>query len=131
MLIYKFIRINFLVLFVLLQCMAPLAHAHVNESSEDQHVHIAAVDRSWLNDHDRHADSASLQHVEHHSAVVCMPPESRSSTVAIEQTAITSEHGKLVSREQDAIVSVHVYPQLLRLAPYQHPCSQAPPIKYS
>lgn len=124
-------RLFLLLLFVLLQCVAPLAHAHVNGDSTDRHVHIAVTDASQLNELDHHADAAHLSHAENHSAVVCMPPEYRGSALLIDEPAAASKYGMFVLREHGAVVAVDFYPPPLPLTPYQQPSSQAPPVRYS
>ena len=128
------IRVPLLLLFVLLQCVAPLAHAHINNGhgeSDGQGVHIDMVESTWLNDHDHESDPAHLSVGEHHSAVVCMPPEYRSNALVFDQPAIASIHGMFVPREHVAVIAVDFYPPPLSLTPFQHPSSQAPPVKYS
>jgi hypothetical protein len=127
------IRLLLLMLFVLLQCMAPLAHAHVNNehvAHAVQRVHIAATDAPWLNDHEHHshANAVHLSHADHHSAVVCMPPEYRSNALVIDEPALTSIYGKFALREHAAVIVAGFYPRSFPLTPYQFPGSRAPPV---
>lgn len=129
------IRLLLLMLFVLLQCVAPLAHAHVNDEHGEyngQGVHIDLVDFTQLNAHHHHeTDSAHVSVDEHQSAVVSMQPESRSSALAIDEPAAASKYGMFELREHGAVIAVYFYPPPLPLTPYQHPNSQAPPAQYS
>jgi len=125
------IRFLLLLLFALLQCVAPLAHAHVNNEhggNDGQGVHIDMVDSPWLNDHDHESDSTHLSVDEHHSAVVCMPPEYRSSVLAIDQPAVVTGQNLLVQCEYIAVLFIAFHRQNLPLFPCQHPSSQAPPV---
>ena len=125
------IRVPLLLLFVLLQCVAPLAHAHVNNEHGENNgrgVHIDMVDSPWLNNHGHESDSAHLSVDEHHSAVVSMPPEYRSSALAVDQPAVATGQRLLVLCEHKAVLFIAFHRQNLPLFPCQHPCSQAPPV---
>lgn len=124
-------RFLLLLLFVLLQCVVPFAHAHVNGDSADRHIHFAVADAPQFIDLDHHADAVHLSHAEHHSAVVCMPPEYRGSALVTDEPFAASKHAVFVLREYGAVAAVDFYPPRLSLTPYQHPSSQAPPIRYS
>lgn len=129
--LYRFPRLLLLMLFVLLQCVAPLAHAHVNNGHGDntaQHVHFDSIDSSWLSDHHHEADATQLSAEGHHSAVVCLPPECRSGSLLIEQPVLASRHDQIMPGEYSAVVFGTVYRHGLASPPYQHPLSQAPPV---
>jgi hypothetical protein len=118
-------RLLLLMLFALLQCVAPLAHAHVNGNNADQKVHLAIIDSPWLTAHD--SNSAHLTVEPDHSAVVCLPPESGCSDLKIAQPLPVNEKCPSALCEHITLQFVNLYQQSLPLTPYQHPCSQAPP----
>lgn len=124
------IRSLLLSLFVLLQCVAPLAHAHVNGDHADRHVHIAALDAAW-GEHASHAEKARLSHGDHHAAAVCMPPEFRCSALLIDQPADAGNTGMPLLPEHGALVFDAIRPLGFSPPPYQHPFSQAPPVQHS
>ncbi|MFA6903108.1 MAG: hypothetical protein WC236_08510 [Gallionellaceae bacterium] len=125
----RIIRSLLLMLFVLLQCVAPLAHAHVNGDNASQRVHFDGVGPAWSGDHHQHAaDAAQLAAEEHQSAVVCPPPEYRSGSPLLEQPAIACQSCLPVPQQHPPLVSVDVCRQAFYSSPYQHPCSQAPPV---
>lgn len=122
----RFTRLPLLMLFALLQCVAPLSHAHVDGHSVDQHVHVPDIDSPWINAHD--SDSPHLSVEPDHSNVVCMPPEYRCSDLTVDQAAIVGKHNLLLPREYAPVVLLVPERQSPPLPPYQHPCSQAPPV---
>lgn len=124
------IRLLLLMLFALLQCVAPLAHAHVNGDNAGQSVHFDISDLSLFGDRHHHheADVAQFSAIDYHSATVCMPPEFRSSKLVIDHPIAVSQNGKVVLREHGAVVFVDYYRKTLFLTPYQLPFSQAPPV---
>lgn len=136
----RFIRHCLLLLFVLLQCVAPFAHAHVNGNSTDHNIHLAEIDSAWLNDHglnnheSNHHDSGhhdagttQLANETEHAVVVCMPPECRGSELLIAQPIAVYEQ-RLFAARQHGVLSFAAPPrQILSSTPYQHPYSQAPP----
>lgn len=122
------IRLLLLMLFVLLQCVAPLAHAHVNGDNADQSMHFDDIDSLWSGDHHHESATTQFSAEEHHSAVVRMPPEYRSSAVVIAQPVLTSRHCMAMPGEFDLLVFDDFYQQTLSSSPYQHPFSQAPPV---
>ena len=125
-----YIRSLLLMLFALLQCVAPLAHAHVNGDNADQSIHLDISSLSRFGDYHHHndADVAQFSAIEYHSATVCMPPECRSSKLVIDHPVAVSQDGKVVFREHSAVVFDDCYEKTLFLTPYQHPFSQAPPV---
>lgn len=125
----RLIRVYLLLLFALLQCVAPLAHAHVNGDSADQKVHLATIESSWLNahEHDFHAEQFAAELA--HSAVVTMPPEYRFNDIAVVQVSGASVEPLLALRVYSAPLFVAPPPQSIAFLPYQLPCSQAPPVK--
>jgi hypothetical protein len=128
----RLVRFLLLLLFVLLQCVAPLAHAHVNNEHGDYNgpgVHIGLPDTQWLDSHDHESASAHLSAGEHHSAVVCMPPEFRYSAVTIVQPVAAAGQSMPVRGGHSAVLYVAMHCQNLPLFPCQHPCSQAPPVQ--
>src|SRR3989339_1339184 len=95
----RIIRLKLLLLFALLQCIAPVAHAHVNGNNSSQHAHAPIVHSPRLVAHSHdHQDSGStgISADQHHSAVVSMPPEFRSSLLHIEQPDGPIQHGNVV-----------------------------------
>lgn len=114
-----------LLLFALLQCVAPLAHAHVNGKNAAQSVHIAIIDSAALAAHD--SDTAYFAAEQHLSAVVCMPPESRCSDLAVAQHMVATDKPQLAVGEHVALSFVAPPRQNLCRSPYQHPRGQAPP----
>lgn len=119
------IRFLLLMLFALLQCVAPVAHAHVNGNNAGHNVHLPSIDSPWLSAHD--ADAVHFAVGSHHSAVVCMPPESRCSDLKIAQSLPATDKCSLALCEHITLHFVNLYQRTLPLTPYQHPCSQAPP----
>lgn len=119
------IRYLLLLLFALLQCVAPLAHAHVNGNNAAQNVHLAIIDSAALAVHD--SDATHFAAERHPSAVVCMPPEYRCGDLAAAQPVHAHKQCPSVLCEHIALRFVNLYQQSLPLPPYQHPRSQAPP----
>lgn len=123
------IRFLLLLLFAFLQCVAPLAHAHVNGNHAGQNAHLDSIDAPWSGAHRHVPDAAHVALEEQHSAVVCMPPEYRCTGLAIDQAVVVSRQNPLLLREHSALLPVALQRHNLPLSPYQHPCSQAPPSK--
>lgn len=134
MIVIRPARFLLLLLFVLLQCVAPLAHAHVNGDSVDQNVHIALADYPGFIDHHHDSDASNLatdgHHLtadEHHTAVVCMPSEYRCVDLNVVQPAVAAGLRLLVQCGHVAVQLNAAHLPARTLSPYQHPCSQAPP----
>ena len=121
----RLIRLQMLVLFTLLQCVAPVAHAHVNGHNTDHGVHLAFIEHAGLSGH--HSALPRLAVAEDNSSVVVMPPEYRSADLAIAQSAAVAEQ-LFALREHIAFSFVASGRQALPLLSYQHPRSQAPPV---
>ena len=120
----RLFRLVLLLLFALLQCVAPLAHAHVSGNDSNQNVHFDIIESQWLHEHDTEVTHFSIE--EHHSPIVSMPPEYRSSHQALAQHIDTGHKLLLLQREYRTLIFTP--PQQAHPAyPYQHPCSQAPP----
>ena len=121
----RMIRMSLLMLFALLQCVAPFAHAHVNGHNADHNVHIELSEALWLDDHDAatHNMSAGV----HHSAVVSMPIAYRFNVHAVAQPALVSLKSLPPLCEPVALPLPITERQVLTLLPFHHPCSQAPP----
>ena len=118
-------RLPLLLLFALLQCVAPLAHAHVNGQNADRHVHLAYLDHLDLSAH-----TSNLPHLTveaDHSSVVTLPPESRASDLKVAQAAAETHESLLPLRSYVVQQFAALPRQTLPFLPYQHPCSQAPP----
>jgi hypothetical protein len=135
MLIGQLIRVPLLVLFVLLQCVAPFAHAHLDGSHgeyDGQGVHLNLDDAAWLNDHDNQHDHAAASHhlsaESHHSVAVSIQTEFRNDDLLLEQPAIVSGQKLLGQTADKAVLLIAFQHQTLPLFPCQHPCSQAPPV---
>ena len=128
-----YIRFQLLMLFALLQCVAPLAHAHVNGDNGNQSVHIDISDLSQFGDHyhPQESDEVQISADDNHSATVCMPPEFRSSKLVVDQPMAASQYVKVVSREYGTVAFDDNYQQTLFSTPYHHPFSQAPPASMS
>lgn len=122
------IRYLLLVLFTLLQCVAPLAHAHVNGNNAAQNAHIALA-----GDHDfaghQHHDIGIVSHSahDHDSSVVCMPPESRATALIFDLPVLPSQCELFPHNKSATCVLDHLHTVSLALTPYRHPFSQAPP----
>lgn len=125
----RLIRFPLLLLFAFLQCVAPLAHAHVNGDHAAQNAHLDSIDAAWSGAHRHVPDAAHVAPEETHSAVVCMPPEYRCSVLTMDQPAVVSRKNPLLLCEHRVLLPVALQRQNLPLSPYQHPCSQAPPSK--
>lgn len=126
--IHHIIRFLLLLLFTSLQTVAPLAHAHVNGHNSAHNVHIATADHHGFIEYNHgDGDIVQLSAHEHESAVVCMPPECRSSALVIDQPALINQHLMLALTEQGAAVRGNLYQQIPAFPPYHHPFSQAPP----
>lgn len=116
----RIIRIYLLLLFALLQGVAPFAHAHVNGQDVDHGLY-----EHVLSDH--HPDINQLTVEPEHCAVVYMPPVSRSNDLTPDLHVNSSTKQQLALPEY-RILSFVISPQDVQSAcPYQHPCSQAPP----
>lgn len=123
---YRLVRFKLLLLFALLQCVAPLAHAHVNGNNAGQNAHVAVFDSSWLSSHEFDTAQSSVE--QHHSAVVCMPPEYRySDLTTVQPPVIATDNIQLKGGEHTTLPITYYSQQNLPLSPCQHPCSQAPP----
>ena len=135
MILDRLARICLLLLFALLQGVAPLAHAHVSGHHTGQTVHIELHDfaghSAGFIAHHHDTEITQLSDDEHHSAVVSMPPEFRSSLLLVEQPDGPIQLGNVVPHTHSADTVVDYRQQLLSSFPYQHPCSQAPPVQYS
>jgi hypothetical protein len=116
---------SLLALFTLLQCVAPVAHAHVNGDSLDQHIHIGI---SGTQGQALKNSEAKLWSVESsHSSVICMPAQHRGEKQAL--VLAVADIGKPVFAQSGHIVVMAASPQLRNcpLSPYRLPYSQAPP----
>ena len=126
------IRAILLLLFTLLQCVAPLAHAHVNGQNAAQSVHMAIENDHLLIEYNHGINSVvgEVAHAahEHDSSVVCMQPEYRSGEVALAPAAVLITNQNFVAQpEPIKILCSESTLQLLPLPAFQRPCSQAPP----
>lgn len=121
----RLFRLALLLLFALLQCVAPLTHAHVGGNNADQNVHFDIAASSWLHDHDTEVTHFSVE--EHHSPVVSMPPEFRCGDLTF-APHMSTDGSPLIAPRKHIPLRFTALPQQDRSAlPYQHPCSQAPP----
>ena len=125
----RLLRYLLLLLFALLQCLAPLAHAHVNGDNTSHGVHVEFNVVPWAGDHD-HA-SVHQPHGEPHSAVVCMPPEFRGSALLVEQAVATNNAGMPVQPEHSVLVADGWQSPCFAHPPYRHPFAQAPPFLHA
>ena len=123
------LRIQLLLLFALLQCVTPLAHAHVNGNNVGQAAHMPLYDVTIMHGHQHEFENAHLSTEEHHDvdAVIGMQPESRSSVLVVDLPVLPTQrellpHDKSVTRVLDNLHTVS-----FALTPYRHPFSQAPP----
>lgn len=121
-------RIQLLLLFALLQCVTPLAHAHVNGNHAGQSAHITLNDVSGTLEHQQPFEIARLSTEEHQDAVVCMPPEYRLSVLTIDLPVLASQHVLLPKKEPASHILDDLYHVSLASTPYRHPFSQAPPL---
>ncbi len=119
------IRLSLLMLFALLQCVAPLAHAHVNGHHADHTLHVELSDASSHDDHD--AVSTHLTDEGHHSAFVSMPPAYRFNVQIGAQAALVITKPVAPPCEPSALPLPVVERQEIPFLPYLHPFSQAPP----
>lgn len=120
----RLIKLPLMLLFALLQCMVPFAHAHVDGHNEDSHVHIALA--NGLNVHPVSTIQASADTT--HSGVVVMQPVYRYMAIAIAQPVAETVQ-ILPAIAAQSVLSLPVFEQkILPLPPYHHPCSQAPPV---
>jgi len=126
----RIIRLKLMLLFVLLQCMAPVAHAHVNGNNFSQHAPTVHTPRLVLHSHDHQdSDSTGISADEQHSAVVSMPPEYRCSGLKLLAQPVTVNSQSQPVQSVRAVISfaapnIQTFP----LPSYQHPFSQAPPL---
>jgi hypothetical protein len=121
----RYARLPLLLLFTLLQGVAPVAHAHVNGHHTDQHVHLAYLDHIESSVYT--AGLRNLSAETDHSSVVSMPPEYRPAELSMEQSPATEGACLLAPRVYATQQFVKLPRQSLPFFPYQHPCSQAPP----
>lgn len=124
--IFRTTRIVLLMLFALLQCVAPLAHAHVNGQNADHSELAGSVDSHWVNDHDAGVTHFTVE--ENHPAVVSMPPEYRFSDHSVAQPVFVHIRISLTPSEQSPLSYTTVNAQRVLHSTYQRPCSQAPPV---
>jgi hypothetical protein len=131
----QLIRLPLLVLFVLLQSVAPLAHAHVDGNHgeyDGQGVHLNLSDPAWSNENDNHHDHDLVPHHlladSHQSVAVSIQTEFRDDDLLLEQPAVISGRKLLGQTEPKAVLFLAFQLQTLPLFPCQHPCSQAPPV---
>lgn len=131
----RFIRIYLLLLFALLQGVAPFAHAHVNGNNTDHDIHLAVIDSARLNGHglndrvlnDQDADAGQYAVEQEHSAVVYMPPVSRYDD-STPDLHINADDIKQIRPLEYSVTPCAIFSRdILPSFPYQHPCSQAPP----
>lgn len=119
-----YIRLQLLLLFALLQCVAPLAHAHVNGHNVDHGIHLFYIDHADLS-----GDLSGLPQLSAETdtaTVVSMQPEYKSVELALIQ-AVDSVDRLFALREYLVHQFIILPRQNLPFNPYQHPCSQAPP----
>ncbi len=122
----RWIKLPLMLLFALLQCMTPFAHAHVDGHSEDSHVHVAFAAADWLQDHPLASRQISADTT--HSGVVGMQPEYRYKDLAIASPMVEALQLLPVADTQCVLPWIVAAQQTLPLPPYLHPCSQAPPV---
>jgi hypothetical protein len=121
----RYARLPLLLLFTLLQSVAPVAHAHVNGQHADQHVHLAYLDHLDAGGNPPGLPQLSVE--TGHSSVVSMPPEYRPAEHAVLQAPALADDCIFALRE-NAVQRIAPLPRLaLPFLPYQHPCSRAPP----
>lgn len=123
----RFIRIYLLLLFALLQSVAPFAHAHVNGNNTDHDIHLAVIDSARLNGHGLYDHALNYAVEQEHSAVVYMPPVTRSDDLTPDLYVNSGEINQLRQFENSASPCATYSRLALPSFPYQHPCSQAPP----
>ena len=121
----RYARLPLLLLFTLLQCVAPVAHAHVNGQNSGHQVHLVFLDHLESSGHLSNLPQVSAE--TDHSSVVSMPPEYRSPDLTVAQAAGTGEQRLWLPREYAALRFAALPRQSLPFFPYLHPCSQAPP----
>jgi len=120
-----FIRLQLLLLFVLLQCVAPLAHAHVNGHNIDHGIHISYVDHADSNGHEQNTPYLAAD--QDNTAVVKLPPEARSFELMLAQAVDSTGNSLIPLCNFVAQRYIHHPRQFLPFISFQHPCSQAPP----
>lgn len=122
----RLIHFVLLLLFALLQCAAPFAHAHVNGHNSDQSLHFAVTQSIALNNLD--AGTSHFSAEQHNSPAISMPPEYRSNDITTPQHLDTYNSApRLLLNKEAAISFVTSELQVTPSYPYHHPCSQAPP----
>jgi hypothetical protein len=121
----RLIHFVLLLLFALLQCAAPFAHAHVNGHNSDLNVHFAVSEPAALSNVDSGTSHFSAE--QHNSSVICMPPEFRGSDATHQHLDAYNPTPRLVLSENRAILFITSALQTAPSYPYHHPCSQAPP----
>lgn len=119
-------RFLVLLLFALLQCVAPIAHAHVNGDNVDQNVHITISESTWSLDND--ADITHFSVESPHSSVICIPPENRCDEPALAQDpSINVQHALVLPEHSASKVALPEPGYCGSSPPYRHPYGQAPP----
>ena len=123
----RHIRYLLLTLFALLQGLAPVAHAHVyGDNAGHSNIHLAFAEEL----HFKNAGSGAKQLTAEsdHSSVVSMPAQFKSNDLKVVQHVNVVESRPEILCE---LIVLHLSAQS-RLTgfnfPYQHPCSQAPPL---
>lgn len=121
----RYARLPLLLLFTLLQCVAPVAHAHVDGQHADQHLHLAYLDHVEAGVHTSGLPQLTVETDQ--ASIVSMPPEYRSPDFAMLQAAAAGDPSLWLPRQYAALRFAALPRQCLPFFPYLHPCSQAPP----
>jgi hypothetical protein len=122
----RYMQLLLLVIFALLQGMAPLAHAHINGHSEDHHIHLAELDAHPGHVYEQASPTATVG--EDHARTVGMQPEFRSNKLELAKIALPDAIvlPAVISAESACCFPVIDTPRATSFH-FHHPVSQAPP----
>jgi len=120
-------RVPLLLLFALLQCVTPVAHAHVDGNNADRNIHLPYAESPWLDGIRSSVASAYVAFEQDHSSIVCMPPEYRGNDLDLLPYFGSTEKLQVAQRKYVVVASATPPRQTNPGFPYQHPFSHAPP----
>ncbi|HEU0187825.1 MAG TPA: hypothetical protein VFR06_08030 [Gallionellaceae bacterium] len=115
-----------LMFFALMQCIAPIAHAHTDGHSVGYGVHLDLDTPNFSDSSIAHVSSVSATHA--HSAIICMPPEHSSDKNCF---PINNQHVTTLTVVDMAVMQIaifHASPFIYQHHAYDRPFGQAPPL---
>ncbi len=122
----RILRFLTLAFFALMQCIAPVAHAHTDGHSVGYGVHLDLETYNSPEHSVAHASSVSVTHT--HSSIISMPPEHSSDKHCL---PIHSPHETSFILGTVAVTQIgilHSTPLVYQYHAYDRPFGQAPPL---